>query len=123
MLDEVGKLYNPLLDDLDMDTLMEDNMNSESVKKNRLRGVQIEDPSQDKQRTMVTQERPGTQGKFKAADVFTMNKPFLWEPEDPRGSIKWRVFVPPTSCFYDNWRASFIQINNYTYTCYNYCNS
>ena len=33
MLDEVGTLYNPLLDDLDMDTLMEDNIDSESVKK------------------------------------------------------------------------------------------
>ena len=33
VIDEVGKLYNPLLDDLDMDTLMEDNMDSESVSK------------------------------------------------------------------------------------------
>ena len=33
VIDEIGKLYNPLLDDLDMDTLMENNMDSESVSK------------------------------------------------------------------------------------------
>ena len=33
MLDEVGKLYNPLLDDVDMDTLMEDNIGNEPVEK------------------------------------------------------------------------------------------
>ena len=33
MLDKVGKLYNPRLDDLDMEALMEDSMDSELVKK------------------------------------------------------------------------------------------
>ena len=89
MLDEVGKLYNPLLDDLDMDTLMEDNMDSESVKKTGCEVYKyIEDPSQEKQRTMVTQERPGTQEKFKVVGVCTLNKPILWEPGGPKGSTK-----------------------------------
>ena len=98
MIDEVNELYDPLLDDLDMDTLMEDNMDSESVSKNRVWGVKVKNPTQKKQGIMVTQERPGTQGKYKVVGVCTTNKSFY----DPRGSAKEWVFVPQTSCFYDN---------------------
>ena len=81
MIDEVNELYDPLLDDLDTDTLMKGNMDSESVSKNRVWGVKVENPTQKKQGTMVTQERPGTQGKYKVAGVCTTNKSFYdyWE--------------------------------------------
>ena len=48
-------IYNPLLDDINMATLMED-VDSECGSQNGLQGVDTEDPAHEKEGTMVTGE-------------------------------------------------------------------
>ena len=57
------KHFDPLLDNVDMATLMGENVDSESDSLNGLRGVGVKDPSREKERTMATWERPGTPGE------------------------------------------------------------
>ena len=70
-------LQDPLLDDLDVKTLITDDVNSESGSQIELQGMEIVDPTQEKQGTLVTQERPGIPGKGKVADTRTTSKPFV----------------------------------------------
>ena len=42
---------------------MDDDLDSESGSQNGLRGLDVKDPAQEKQRTMATRERPGTPEK------------------------------------------------------------
>ena len=57
------KHFDPLLDNVDMATLMGEDVDSESDSQNGLRGVGVEDPSHEKKRTMATGERPGIPGE------------------------------------------------------------
>ena len=59
MIEENDEYYNPLLDDIDMATLMED-VDSESGSQNGLQGVNVEDPAHEKEGAMAMQKRPGT---------------------------------------------------------------
>ena len=63
MIKEVDKYYDPLLNDLDMVTLTEEDMDNKSGSQNGLRGVDMKDPAKDKQRSMATRERQGTPGE------------------------------------------------------------
>ena len=61
MIEESNEYYDPLLDDIDMVTLMED-VDSESGSQNGLQGVDayVEDSAHEKEGTMATRERQGT---------------------------------------------------------------
>ena len=63
MEDEDDDIYEPLLDDLDVETLMEeDDLKIETKSRDQLRGVEQEDPVQRCQEMLATRERPGTLG-------------------------------------------------------------
>ena len=55
-------LYDPLLDNIDMATVMED-VDGESGSQNGLRGVDVEDPAHEKEGTMRTLDRLGIPGE------------------------------------------------------------
>ena len=57
------------------DAYMED-VDSESGSQNGLRGVDVKDPANEKEKTMVPWRFKGSQGKRIVADVCTINKPF-----------------------------------------------
>ena len=60
-----------------MTTLMEEDVDSESGSHNGMRGVDIKNITKEKQGTLATQERSGTQEKSNIADVRATNKSFL----------------------------------------------
>ena len=63
VIEEDDKHFDPLLDNVVMATLMEEDVHSESGSQNGLRGLDVEDPSHEKEGTMATRERPGTPGE------------------------------------------------------------
>ena len=77
VIEEDDEHFDPLLDNVNMATHMEEDVDSESWSQNGLRGVGVEDPSHEKKGTMATRERPGTQRKCIVADVRATNKRFL----------------------------------------------
>ena len=77
MIEEDDEKFDPLLDDVDMATLTEEDVDSESGSQNGLRGVDVQDPS--------------------------LRIKELWRHgRNPRGSAKQRIFAPRTNCFYNN---------------------
>ena len=63
MIEEDDEHFDPLLNYVDLATLMEEDMDSDSGSHNGLRGVGVEDPSHEKEGPMATRERPGTPGE------------------------------------------------------------
>ena len=62
MIEENDEYYNPLLDNINMATLMK-KVDIESGSQNGLRGINVEDRTHEKERAMVTLERPGISGE------------------------------------------------------------
>ena len=60
---------------MNMAMLMEDVV-SKAGSQNGLQGVDVDDPTHEKEGTMVILERPETPGETHSADVHTTNKPF-----------------------------------------------
>ena len=65
IIEEDDKNFAPLLGDVNISILMEEDVDSESGSQNSLRGVHVEGPSHENEGTicMVTQEGPGTPGE------------------------------------------------------------
>ena len=62
VIEEDDEHFNPLLDNVDMVTLMEKDVNSQLGSQNGLPGVDVEDPSL-KKKELRRWERPGTPGE------------------------------------------------------------
>ena len=77
MIEEDDENFDPLLDDVDMATLMEEDVDSESGSQNGLRGVDVQDPSLTMKELWRHGRDQGPQGKRKAAEIRATNKPFL----------------------------------------------
>ena len=62
-VEDEDEMYEPLLDDTAVETLMEDNTEIETGSRDELRGVQLEHPALRDQGKLAAQERPGTSGE------------------------------------------------------------
>ena len=83
MIEEADERLDPLLDDVDIVTLLEEDVDSESGSQSRLRGVDV---------SYITT---------------CMGKKELWrhgrdQGPQARGSAKQRIFAPRTNGFYNN---------------------
>ena len=68
MIEEDDEHFDLLLDDVDMATLVEEDVDRESGSQNGLRRVDVQDPSlHEKEGTMATRERPGTPGEAQSS--------------------------------------------------------
>ena len=63
VLDEVYEPEYPSLEGSNIKTLIAQDVNSESGSQNGLQGVEVEDPTQEKQGTLATRERLGIWGE------------------------------------------------------------
>ena len=78
VIEEDDEHFDPSLDNVDMATLMKEDVDSESGSQNRLRGVGVEDPSHENEGTIWRHGKDqGPQGAHIVADVRATNKPFL----------------------------------------------
>ena len=66
-MEDEDKVYEPLLGDIGVETLMEDDLEIETGSRDELRGVQQEHPALRDLGKLTARERPGTSGEVQMA--------------------------------------------------------